>query len=231
MAFDQSTLTDASAVRDGADLLVRWSSTAPEGTPFQVYVAGRLAWHGTRRSCVLPYPTDAAGATVRVDVGAVLAAEATTDFSATLPAKGFSDRATLSWLGGTFQSETIAGFRVYMGLAAAAAVSYVAPVAYVEAYPQGVVLDGAGVGGAGRGGAGRSASSYSWRSPRLAAGTWHFGVKPVGLDGNEGAAVEATFAITVPPGAPAPDAAGVRLKVQSYSPTTHVAVLAWLASP
>jgi hypothetical protein len=230
MAFDQSTLTDAKATRDGADLLVSWASTATEGTAFQVYIDGVLIWHGTQRSCTLPYPTDADGSTLPIDVGAVLPEEESADLSANLPDRGYANRARLTWFGGTYLGDDLLGFNVYRGAAAGGAVSYASRIAFVPAYPQGVLLDGAGVGGVGRGGAGRAASTYSWRSGPLPAGTWHFGIRPVDAAGNEGAATEATYAATAPPNPPAPDAAGRRLTL-AYDPITHIATLAWQPSP
>ena len=53
---------------------------------------------------------------VRIDIGAVGPGEETTDFSAVLPAAA-SDRAQLSWLGGSYLDPTgnddVSGFRVY----------------------------------------------------------------------------------------------------------------------
>jgi hypothetical protein len=230
MPFDDSTV-HFTALRDDADLLVTWTSSLPAGTNFQVYLEGRLAWFGTRRSATLPYPTDSAGAAATLAVGAVGADEASTDFSADLPAPGYANRARLTWAGGTWESPTLVGFRVYRGAAPGAAVSYAAPIATVAAYPQGRIQDGAGIGGAGEGGAGEAASRYSYDTEALAPGTWHFGIRPFDSAGEEGDADEVTFVATGPPNPPAPDAAGLRLKVQAYDPGTRVATLAWLASP
>jgi hypothetical protein len=227
MAFSQATITDARAARDGVDLVLTWTSSAPAGTLFQVYVSGGLAWHGTARSCVLPAPP--AGGSARIDVGAVAATEGLTDFSASLPAPaGGGDRVTLSWLGGSYLAADIAGFRVYSGTVPGGAVSYAAPVATIAAYTQGVVSGGYGTGGYGTGRYGNSAGSYSWTSGPLAGGTWNFAVKPFDVVGNEGAAQATAAVVAAPPPPPAANAAGKRM-TYTYNSTTHVATLAWLA--
>lgn len=230
MAFDQTTITEVTHVRDGADLLISWSSTAPAGTQFQLYVARRLAWHGTQRSVSLPYPTNRDRTAVPIDIGAVGDDEATTDFSASLPALPYSNRARLTWYGGTYESETLTGFHVYRGTVAGGAVSYATPIATVAAYPQGKVQDGAGIGPAGYGGAGEAAGVYTYDTDPLAPGVWHFGVKPFDAAGNEGTAEESTFTATGPPNPPTRDAAGRRL-AYAYDPGTRIATLSWLASP
>ena len=113
MPFDQSTITEVKPpVWDGSALHLEWTSTAPAGTVFQVYVGRALAWHGTGRWVAIPMPSSR----VRIDIGAVGPGEETTDFSAVLPAAP-SDRAQLSWLGGSYLDPTgnddVAGFWVY----------------------------------------------------------------------------------------------------------------------
>ena len=55
--FDQSTITDVRPpVWDGSALQLEWTSTAPEGTVFQVYAGRVLVWHGTSRWVALPMP-------------------------------------------------------------------------------------------------------------------------------------------------------------------------------
>jgi hypothetical protein len=83
MAFSQLTITDGpSLARSGRELAVAWSSSSPDGTVFQLYLNGRLAWHGTARRARLPWPAGDA----RVEVGTVAADEGATDFSGSLPA-------------------------------------------------------------------------------------------------------------------------------------------------
>lgn len=243
MPFDASSITEATATRDGAELLVRWTSTAPAGSMFQLYTRGRLVWHGTTRSVVLPLPP--AGATWRFDVGVVDPAEALADLSATLPAPpGGGDRVTLRWSGGSYLSPDLAGFRVYHGPsgggtgAAGYGVGgygasgygvggYDRPAETVAAYSQGVATDGYGTGGYGMGGYGTGAGSYAWTSRPLAGGDWSFAVLPFDRAGNKGEATTATATIAAPPGPPAANALGRRLTL-NYDPTTHIATLAWL---
>lgn len=208
MAFDQSTITAVLAEAAGPGLLVSWTSTAPEGTAFQVYLAGRLAWSGPARSVELPAPPHR----VTIDVGAVAPGEERSDFSADLPARpGVGERPFLAWRGGTYLSPTLAGFNVYQGASPGAAVDYTTPVGTGAAYAAGEPTDGFGLGGFGLGGFGEADASYSWTGPPLPPGTWHFGVKPFDSAGTEGAASEVAVAISGPPRPPAPDASGQRL--------------------
>ena len=113
MPFDQSTITEVKPpVWDGSALHLEWTSTAPAGTVFQVYVARALTWHGTARWVAIPMPSSQ----VRIDIGAVGPGEETTDFSAVLPGAP-GDRAHLSWLGGSYLdpsgNDDVAGFTVY----------------------------------------------------------------------------------------------------------------------
>ena len=228
MPFDQTAISDPVASRDDASLIVSWASTAPVGTVFQVYMAGRLAWSGTAKRAVIPYPgTDRA---VAIDVGAVAAGEGATDFSATLPAHpGGSTRAKLTWTGGAHLGVDVEAYRVYMGTVAGGAVNYAALVATIPAYTGNVITSTFGDGTFGGGSFGYPDASYSWISPSLAAGTWHFGVTATSAAGNEGAAQEITAAIAAPPGPPAADAAGRRLAA-TYDDSTFRVTLAWLAS-
>lgn len=229
MPFDLSTITDVrSAFQDG-DLLVWWTSSAPAGTAFQLYVNRKLAWRGSARFALIPYPVGKA----YFDVGTVDPGEEAIDFGSTLPAPP-PDRVLLEWTGGTFLDPDIAGFHVYRSPSAGASVSYIASVATIPAYEPGLILDGFGAGGFGAGGFGASASYYSWRSDPLATGVWEFDVRPFDAAGNEGPSPLAgiyTAAIVGPPEPPAPNAAGLRLRLVSYNPTTHVATLGWNASP
>lgn len=216
MSFDQTTIQDVTAGRVDAELRVSWRSYAPGGTTFQVYLSGMLAWAGSERSCVLPYPGPGPeGRQVRVDVGVVAPGEDAADFSAGLPAvPGGGQRVSLGWLGGAFLDPSIAGFHVYQGTSPGGAVDYSAPVGTVTAYPLGIVLDGYGVGGYGLGGYGSAASSYSWTSKPLASGTWNFAVKAFRAAGDEGPAATVSATVTGPPRPPARDANGARAGYQ-----------------
>ncbi len=215
MSFDQTAIQDVTVAQRDAELAVSWVSLAPDPTTFQVYLNGTLAWSGSARTCVVPYPNltgQGQGRSVQIDVGTVLESEATTSFSGSLPAvAGGGQRVTLEWLGGTFLDLAITGFHVYQGTAPSGAVDYSSPVGTVAAYPQDLLLDGYGMGPYGQGGYGHAASSYSWTSTPLAAGTWNFGIKPFRLAGDEGTAATTSAVVSGPPRPPARNASGQRL--------------------
>jgi hypothetical protein len=224
--IDDSTILEAHAARDDAELLVSWSSTAPAGSEvYQVYRDGAFAWHGRERSCSLP--PGPPGVPARFFVGVVDASDELTDFGASLPS-GQPRRVRLTWTGGSYEGHRLAGFRVYAGSAPGSAVDYAAALATVPAYPGGVPLDGYGLGGYGLGGYGESASEYSWVSAPLAGGVWHFGVRPFGASGDEGLTEEVTATVTAPPDPPGRDARARRLTL-TYDPATHKATLHWLS--
>lgn len=213
MSFSQATIRDVTIGRRDAELAVSWVSSSASGTWFQVYVDGDLAWYGTARTCLLPHPSQASrGQSIRIEVGTVAAAEVQDDFSASLPAAiGGGQRVTLSWIGGTCLAADIEGFHVYQGTTAGGAVDYSAPVATIAAYPQGVLMDGFGMGGFGDPGFGCIASSYAWTSKPLTPGTWNFAVKPFDLAGNEGSATTSSATVAGPLRPPARDTNGRRV--------------------
>lgn len=234
MAFDQSNITDGPNVtRHGAKALISWSSSDPDGTPYQLYADGVLVWSGTARSVVLPYPSTR----TLYRVGAVDPSEAGTDLSATLPTitgSGGAARVKLTWIGGTYLDAAgggdLAGFHVYGESAPGGGIDYVTPLAKVMAYRNNIVSDGWGVGGWGEGAWGAAAGRYSWTSDPLGAGTWNWGIKAFDRAGNESAAETISLAVASPPRPPAADANGKRLSY-SYNSTSHVATLNWAASP
>ena len=227
MAFSQANIADVTPARSGAELVVSWSSSDPEGTVFQVYLDNALAWFGTDRAVHLPWPS---GRNLRISVGAVGAGEEDTDFSASLPALNPTSKA-LAWEGGTFLAADIAGFRIYKSAVAGGPVDFATVLAEIPAYPGGVVTDGYGMGGYGRGGYGRAATTYAWRTPALGNGSWTFAVVPFDEAGNQPASPSAAIvAIAAPPRPPAADAQGRRLSY-SYDSVSHIATLTWLASP
>lgn len=230
MSFSQATIVEVyPPAWTGSAVHLEWTSTSPSGTVFQVYVDRRLAWHGTSRWVNLPMPTSR----VRFDVGTVGPAEATTDFSAALPATP-QNRARLSWLGGTYLTadggDDLMGFRVYGEPTPGGGIDFTNPRTEIVAYPGGILNDGFGLGGFGQGGFGRSASAYSWTSPSLARGTWSFAIVPFDFAGNEGTPTTAEATINAPPTPPPPDADGNRL-TYSYDPTNRQVTLNWLPSP
>jgi hypothetical protein len=222
--FDQSTITEVMPpVWDGSALQLEWTSTAPLGTVFQVYVARALVWHGTARWVAIPMPSNQ----VRIDIGAVQAGEGITDFSAQLPVAP-GDRAQLSWLGGSYLDPTgnddVAGFRVYGETAPGNGIDYTGALAVVIAHPGGILTDGYGRGGYGRGGFGRSASMYQWTSSSLGSGTWSFAVVSVDAAGNLGVPAVTSVTISAPPRPPVAFADGSRLK-STYNPTARTVTL------
>ncbi|MDG3005496.1 hypothetical protein [Paludisphaera mucosa] len=230
MPFDQSSIIEVRPPTwDGSTLQLSWTSTAPAGTTFQVYVGRKLAWYGTSRWVALTMPTSR----VRFDIGAVGSGEATVDFSPSLP-HGPSDRVTLSWLGGSFLDPTggddVQGFRIFGPRKAGWAVDFSTPLVEISAYPGGVPIDGYGITGFGQGGFGRAASFYQWTSPALATGSWTFAVVPYDAAGNQGAPALQTAWIASPPRPPAAKPDGSRLRCD-FDPTTRRATLTWNPSP
>lgn len=226
MPFDPTAITRVYAPSSTtAGLRLRWEASSPLGTFFQVYMAGRLAWSGSARTCVVPTPS----ASVRIDVGAVLAAERDVDFSASLPASP-KNRATLTWKGGRYLGADIAGYHVYQSPTAGAAVDYSKPVATIPVYAGGAPVDGFGFGGFGSGGFGFAPSDYAWTSGPLTSGSWSFGVKSFDVNGNEGPPVTGSASIVAPPLPPARDVDQLRLHY-TYDPINFKVTLTWLASP
>jgi hypothetical protein len=228
--FDQSTITDVKPpVWDGSAILLEWTSSAPDGTVFQVYLDRVLAWHGTSHWVTLPMPASR----TRIDIGTVGPGEATTDFSASLPTSP-SLRARLSWLGGSYLdpsgNDDVAGFQVFSEPTPGAGIDYGSPLAEVPTYPGGILTDGFGLGGFGEGGFGRAASAYSWTSPALGPGTWSFAVTSFDAAGNLGTPMITAVPIDAPPRPPAAFPDGSRLHL-AYDPGTRAATLSWQPSP
>lgn len=230
MAYDGTKAVNLRWARHGADVRLSWDSAAPPGTPFQVYVDGFLASTGDPSTTRI-LPTHHGLTTV--DVGAVARGEEKVNFSASLPAPAWGgSRPVLRWYGGTYLKGTLASFRVYgpapVWKGDAPGVERL--LGSVPAYA-GTPADGFGQGGFGQGGFGRSVGVYSFTAGPLRAGASVFRVVPVDSSGNEGTPL--VFDVTVgaqPPQQPARSASGKRLNL-SYSPTTRVATLSWLAPP
>ncbi len=232
MPFDDSVITDIRPPVYRPELggvLLQWSSSAPAGTIYQVYVARRLVWHGKAKRCVVPPPA----AKSRIDIGAVDRDERQINFASTLPAN-YDDRAELAWIGGTFLDptgeDTVVGFNVYASAAAGEGVDYDTRIASVPVYAVGAFSDGYGLGGYGLGGWGRSAASYAWTSGPLTNGIWTFAILPVDRAGNESAGSEIPITIESPPRAPAVRSDGTRL-ASTYSVPDTTLTLDWDHSP
>lgn len=211
----------------GREVRIAWTSSAPAGTIFQVYLDRALWWHGTDRYLDVPWPRSR----VRIDVGHVGAGEGGSDFSGSLPSDPEpSDRVQLTWQGGAWQGD-VAGYAIYQSATAGGSVSYTTRVGYVPATTAGVDLSGFGQGGFGDGGWGQAAVSYAWTSARLGSGVWSFAVVPVDPAGNaQGSPTTTTATVVAAPNPPAPNAAGVRL-TYTYNAGTRVPTLIWQASP
>jgi hypothetical protein len=237
MAFSQSLIADVRVLRDDAELYVAWTSPAPPGTVFQVYVDRRLAWSGRCRFCNVPLPFNAVGRNVWIEVGTVDPGDATTDYSASLSGPGGTgNRAQLTWLGGTYLDPTghddIQGFFIYQSAAPGAAIDFSTVVGIVPAYPGGAITDGFGMGGFGLGGFGRAATLYQWQSGPLASGTWQFVVEPYDHAGNSQASPQpVSVVISTAPRPPALDANGDRLTYTYSGSAARLATLGWQASP
>lgn len=237
MAFSQSGISGVNVQADGPELFITWTSTAPQGTVFQVYAADRLAWYGTARQCYVPIPAGASGRNVWVDVATVDPGEAQTDFSAGLASLSQGGpQVQLSWPGGTYLDpsglDDIQGFRIYQSDSPGTPVDLSAPIDAVPAYPGGWICDGFGLGGFGLGGFGRSAGSYAWTTAGLAGGVWQFAVIPYDHQGNNrGTGQTVSLTVTAAPLPPAAPASGPRLTYAYSGPSTRQVTLNWLPSP
>jgi hypothetical protein len=209
----------------GSQVFLSWTSSAPAGTWYQVYLNQALSWHGQATSCWLPVPSGA----VHVDIGAVGAGFEQVDFSGVL-APGIKRRAELVWLGGGFEGPDIAGFRVFGSPDAGGPIDYTTVLADITAYPGGIATDGFGLGGFGLGSFGSAPGSYSWISGPLCYGPYQFAVVPYDAAGNLGTAATTSLTIVAPPFPPGLYPDGVtRLTYTTIAGPE--AVLRWNASP
>jgi hypothetical protein len=237
MAFSQSLISDVSALQDGPEIYVSWTSSAPPGTTFQVYVDRRLTWYGPGTFCHIPIPADSQARNVWIEVGTVGPGEGPRDFSQGLSGPGGTGpRAILTWLGGSYLDPTghddVRSFKIYQSSAPGGPVNFGTAVATIAVYPGGTLTDGFGLGGFGSGGFGRAASSYSWTSDPLGSGAWTFAVVPYDHAGNaQGTPGTTSVTIAAAPRPPAGDANGDRLTYSYAGPATRQVALNWLASP
>ena len=153
----------------------------------------------------------------------------TTSWSSELPPAP-ARRAVLSWVGGAFLGDDIAGFYVYASASAGGIINYATPAATITAYPVGIYTDGFGLGGFGLGGFGSVGGTYTWSSPTLQQGTWSFAVVPFDATGNTGTGTTVNVAIASPPlEMPAfPDRTRMHY---SYNATSNTVTIDWNASP
>lgn len=257
MPFSQTTITSVSPpVYAGFQVFLSWTCSSPAtgygsggygkggygigGGPlwFQVYLNGSLAWWG--QTTIATLILGSAGP-IRVDIGTVLPGEEQLDFSADL-ATAPARRANLSWLGGTFTSSAIAGYRVYgsdqaggygiigFGDGPFGEIDLSTVLADITAYPSGILTDGFGLGGFGYGGFGQVAGTYTWTSNPLTNGTWSYAIVPYDAAGNLGTVSLTSVAIDCPPLPPALFSDNTRLHY-TYNATSHETTLTWNASP
>lgn len=229
MSFDPSVITEVfPPARHGSRLTLEWTTAAPDGTFFQVYLQGRLAWWGAQLVADVPSPSGL----VDVQIGAVGAGEQSTDFSSSLTP--IATRALLAWSGFGATAyrvyEGAAGFGLggfgFGGMGGTAATL----VGTVPAIEGGYSTDGFGLAGFGQGGFGNQGGSFSWTSGPLSRGAWNFSVVPIDAAGNAGTPALSTVTITAPPRPPAPDTSGHRL-AYTYDFGLKKVTLTWLASP
>lgn len=226
MGFSEADITSvAKPSFESGQMFLRWTSTAPAGTWYQVYVARQLAWYTRATSCTIPVPAGRG----RINIGTVADGEQQTDFSSSLPSAP-NNRVRMSWLGGTFEGEDIASYRIYSEPSPGAGIDYAKPVGTVAAYPGGFIQDGWGLGGWDEGGWGFASSAYEWTSEPTTSGVWAFAIRPVDSAGNEGAGSAGTVAVSIPPLPPARNADYSRLEY-SYDPATKRITLNWNPSP
>lgn len=240
MPFSPTGISDVQVAAHGSDLFISWSgpvATSDQAPTYQVYVDRRLTWSGSAQRCHVPTPPRASERNIWVEVGVVAAGEAATDFSADLVAPGGrTERATLTWSGGTYLDPTgrddLAAFLIYASDGPGGSINLAAPVDRVAAYPGGWINDGFGKGGFGEAGFGRAATLYRWESPPLASGNWQFAVVPVDRAGDpRSRPTSVTVKIAAAPRPPAPNSAGNRLVATYLGPTDGRVTLAWLSSP
>lgn len=214
MAFTDTTITSiAPPVRlHGGMAYLAWTSSAPAGTWYQVYLDGNLAWYGQTLSTTIPWPPSG---TSRIVIGSVASTDDPTVAQPTALPTAPDRRVTLSWQGGSIEGADLAGFHVYASTSPGGTVSYTSPVATIGAFPGGVD-PGATWGAATWGNSpwGASEVSYSWTTGVLDSGVWSFAVAPFDTAGNEGTAQTTTATIAAPPSPPALFGDGTRLHYQ-----------------
>jgi hypothetical protein len=242
--FDPSVISEITHSQEGSRLTLEWSSTAPAGTWYQLYLRGALAWWGTERHATVAAPRGL----IDGQIGAVAAGEQTTDFAdAGLDAFGLdvlgldangigavaiTNRAYLAWTGfGAAEYRILEGALGFdhggfdLGGLNGSAGTLVGTVAGLE----GISTDGLDIGAFDVGGLDYAVGSFSWTSDPLTRGDWNFSVVPYNAAGSAGTPSTTSVTITAPPRPPAPNAAAKRL-TYTYNATTHVVTLNWLAS-
>lgn len=226
MAYSDTITDGPNCTLVGHDLQIRWSSSSPDGTTFQVYLDRRLAWNGKTRTARLP--AISAGTPTLIEVVAVDPGEDTVNYADSfdaLPGRA----ARVEWSGGRWQSLSLLRFDIYLSPGPGQPVSYTNPVGVAWA-PHEVAQDGYGIGGYGLGGYGYAEVRYSWTSRPLAPGVWTVGIIARDATGIPGVAAEASVTLAGPPRAPAAVPGQPRLAI-SVNPATRVPTLTWAASP
>ncbi len=238
MAFSQSSITQVYPPQIcGGQVYLSWETSSAAGSWWQVYVNQQLAWSGLRLWTWVPIPSGP----VRIDIGTVNAGEEYVSFAGSLPTAP-TRRAQLTWQSGTYTGVDLSGFRVYGADEPGGVIDYTTVLADITAYPAGIVTDGFGFGGFGASSFGQSASSYSFTSEPLAAGSWSFTVVPFDSAGNPGSPMTTGITIVAPPRMPATFAGTttrLQYNLEAYGQTGFgsggfglpVASLTWNSSP
>ena len=205
---------------------VNWTSTATDGTTFQVYANKQLAWYGTDLQAEFPWPA----AATTYAVGTVASGEGSTDFSFSLPAQPPQGKARLNWYGGRYLATDLQAFRIYGESTPGGGISYGAPLATVPAQVGPLPLDGLGNGGFGAGGFGLAQMAYTWTSAVVPiSGTWNYAITAVNAAGNESSVALIAVAVIRPPTPPTPTCNGKRL-TYTYNASTRKVTLNWNAN-
>jgi len=225
LAFSQTAVTEVRIVPVPSLAVVRvnWTSTAVDGTTFQVYANRQLVWYGTDLQAEFPWPA----AATTYAVGTVASGEGSTDFSASLPAQPPQGKARLTWYGGRYLATDLQAFRIYGESAPGSGISYAVPLATVPAQVGPLPLDGLGNGGFGAGGFGLAQIAYTWTSPVVpVSGTWHYAITAVNAAGNESGVTTVAVAVIRPPTPPGPSSNGRRLE-DTFNPANRTVTLNW----
>ena len=136
MGLTLSTITSyGQPVYQGSQVYLSWTSAdVPPGSWYQLYIAAdgvwSLAWWGQTQSAWVAAPPDVES----FIVGTVPAGEEQTPFISSLPVIPLR-QVTLSWIGGQFEADDLAGFNVYGELIPGGGIQYGSPLSVITAYP------------------------------------------------------------------------------------------------
>ena len=238
MAFSQG-LTDVRVGQDGVELFIAWTSTAASrGPPSRSTPTDDSPGPGGRRSCPVPIPAGARGATSGSrSPPSSRAKRPPTSRRASIGPGGKGNRVRFSWLGGTYLDspghDDLQGFRIYRSAASGGAGR---SVRAVGPSPRPIPAAGSAT-GSGSAGSG-SAGSVAPRPVRLDGGPLAPGTgsSPSCPTTTRGTSRESPQVLTVdlltpsprPPSAPAADGRASLTSTRAPHPAGDVD---WLARP